>query len=62
MNESCLSFYRVQEHGGETIIPFSAALEQNLADMQPDEVAKHCEDNKVQRLVRTICVNYDEHV
>lgn len=46
-----LSFFRVQEHGGEQIIPFSCALERNLADMPPDEVAKYCEENKVQRLV-----------
>lgn len=46
-----LSFFRVQEHGGEQIIPFSCALERNLADMPPDEAAKYCEENKVQRLV-----------
>ncbi|KAL0310503.1 UNVERIFIED_CONTAM: Obg-like ATPase 1 [Sesamum angustifolium] len=38
----------VQEHGGETIIPFSCVLERNLADMSPDEAAKYCEENKVQ--------------
>ncbi|CAI9760065.1 unnamed protein product [Fraxinus pennsylvanica] len=38
----------VQEHGGETIIPFSCALERNLADMPPDEAGKYCEENKVQ--------------
>ncbi|XP_056175803.1 obg-like ATPase 1, partial [Syzygium oleosum] len=38
----------VQEHGGETIIPFSCALERNLADMPADEAAKYCEENKVQ--------------
>ncbi|KAH9796051.1 Obg-like ATPase 1 [Citrus sinensis] len=38
----------VQEHGGEQIIPFSCALERNLADMPPDEAAKYCEENKVQ--------------
>ncbi|KAF1895331.1 hypothetical protein Lal_00043977 [Lupinus albus] len=38
----------VQEHGGEQIIPFSGALERNLADMPPDEVAKYCEENKIQ--------------
>ncbi|RVW81496.1 Obg-like ATPase 1 [Vitis vinifera] len=44
---------RVQDHGGETIIPFSCALERNLADMPEDEAAKYCEENKVQRLVQT---------
>ncbi|KAG6423581.1 hypothetical protein SASPL_113982 [Salvia splendens] len=38
----------VQEHGGETMIPFSCALERNLADISPDEAAKYCEENKVQ--------------
>ncbi|PON54788.1 Ribosome-binding ATPase YchF/Obg-like ATPase [Parasponia andersonii] len=38
----------VQEHGGEPIIPFSCALERNLADMPPDEAAKYCEENKLQ--------------
>ncbi|GMN54664.1 hypothetical protein TIFTF001_023783 [Ficus carica] len=38
----------VQEHGGEQIIPFSCALETNLADMPPDEALKYCEENKVQ--------------
>lgn len=42
---------RVQEHGGEPIIPFSGALERDLADMLPDEAAKYCEENNVQRLV-----------
>lgn len=45
---------RVQEHGGEIIIPFSGALERNLADMPPDEAAKYCEENKLQRLVDAI--------
>ncbi|KHN23008.1 Obg-like ATPase 1 [Glycine soja] len=45
----------VQEHGGETIIPFSCALERNLADMPPDEAAKYCEENKTQRSVQSIC-------
>lgn len=46
-----LSFcaFRVQEHGGEKIIPFSCALERNLADLPPDEAAKYCEENKVER-------------
>ncbi|MCD7457484.1 hypothetical protein HAX54_035195, partial [Datura stramonium] len=38
----------VQEHGGEIIIPFSAAVERNLADMPPDEAEKYCEENKLQ--------------
>ncbi|KAE9452430.1 hypothetical protein C3L33_15673, partial [Rhododendron williamsianum] len=38
----------VQEHGGEPIIPFSCALERNLADMPADEAAKYCEENKLQ--------------
>lgn len=44
-----LPFCRVQEHGGEPIIPFSCVLERNLADMPPDDAAKYCEENKVQR-------------
>ncbi|KAJ6887415.1 hypothetical protein NC651_027672 [Populus alba x Populus x berolinensis] len=39
---------KVQEHGGETIIPFSCILERTLADMLPDEAAKYCEENKLQ--------------
>ena len=42
----------MQEHGGETIIPFSGALERDLTDLPPEEAAKYCEENKVQRLVR----------
>jgi obg-like ATPase 1 len=38
----------VQEHGGETIIPFSCALERDLADLSVLEVEKYCEENKVQ--------------
>ncbi|KAL5140763.1 Obg-like ATPase 1 [Glycine soja] len=45
---------RVQEHGGETIIPFSCALERNLADMPPDEAAKYCEENKTQSALTKI--------
>ncbi|RVW75071.1 Obg-like ATPase 1 [Vitis vinifera] len=47
-NRSHISFLfsRVQDHGGETIIPFSCALERNLADMPEDEAAKYCEENK----------------
>lgn len=43
------NLFRVQEHGGEPIIPFSCILEKNLADMPPDEAAKYCEENKLQR-------------
>ncbi|KAG4948987.1 hypothetical protein JHK82_042181 [Glycine max] len=42
------------EHGGETIIPFSCALERNLADMPPDEAAKYCEENKTQSALTKI--------
>ena len=45
-----LDLSRVQEHGGEPIIPFSCALERNLSDMPQDEAEKYCEDNKTQRL------------
>ncbi|KAK4491554.1 hypothetical protein RD792_002306 [Penstemon davidsonii] len=38
----------VQEHGGEIMIPFSCALERNLADISPEEAAKYCEENKLQ--------------
>ncbi|KAL5731601.1 Obg-like ATPase 1 [Ranunculus cassubicifolius] len=38
----------VQEHGGEPIIPFSCAFERTLTDMPEDEVAKYCEENKIQ--------------
>ncbi|GMP71666.1 hypothetical protein CsSME_00029986 [Camellia sinensis var. sinensis] len=48
----------VQEHGGEPIIPFSCVLEKNLADMPEDEVAKYCEENKLQRLVPTLGTPY----
>lgn len=47
----------VQDHGGETMIPFSCVLESNLADMPADEAAKYCEENKVQsalpRIIKT---------
>lgn len=62
---SILTFFfacRVQEHGGEPIIPFSGALERNLADMLPDEAEKYCEENKVQRLVEHMNLNYFVHV
>lgn len=52
-------FCRVQEHGGEPIIPFSCVLERNLADMPPDEAAKYCEENKVQRFVQKCHLSYD---
>lgn len=45
-------FSRVQEHGGELIIPFSCVLEKNLVDMPEDEAAKYCEENKLQRQVQ----------
>lgn len=47
-------FSRVQEHGGEPIIPFSCVLEKNLADMPEDEAAKYCEENKLQRQVQIL--------
>ena len=47
-----LFILRVQEHGGEPIIPFSCALERNLADLPENEAAKYCEENSVQRLVQ----------
>lgn len=40
---------RVQEHGGDTIIPFSCALEKMLVDMPEDEAAKYCQQNNIQR-------------
>ncbi|KAF5944826.1 hypothetical protein HYC85_018903 [Camellia sinensis] len=42
------------EHGGEPIIPFSCVLEKNLADMPEDEVAKYCEENKLQSALTKI--------
>jgi hypothetical protein len=47
---------RVQEHGGGQMIPFSCVLEKNLSDMPPDEAAKYCEANNVQRSVQCICL------
>lgn len=47
---SVSSLCRVQEHGGDTMIPFSGVFERSLADMAPDEAAKYCEENKLQRL------------
>jgi hypothetical protein len=49
-------FSRVQEHGGGQMIPFSCVLEKNLSDMPPDEAAKYCEANNVQRYVQCICL------
>ncbi|KAL0753928.1 hypothetical protein Bca101_091596 [Brassica carinata] len=47
----------VQEHGGDTMIPFSGVFERSLADMLPDEAAKYCEENKLQsalpRIIKT---------
>ncbi|CAG7901509.1 unnamed protein product [Brassica rapa] len=47
----------VQEHGGDTMIPFSGVFERTLADMLPDEAAKYCEENKLQsalpRIIKT---------
>jgi len=48
-------FSRVQEHGGEQIIPFSCSFERNLSDLPPDEAAKYCEENKIQRFAQCIC-------
>lgn len=48
---SMSSLFRVQEHGGDTMIPFSGVFERSLADMLPDEAAKYCEENKLQRFV-----------
>jgi len=48
------TFCRVQEHGGEIIIPFSCSLERNLADLADDEAAKYCEENKIQRSVEVM--------
>ncbi|KAF8774991.1 hypothetical protein HU200_005039 [Digitaria exilis] len=39
----------VQEHGGETILPFSCAFEQKLVDMPEDEAAKYCAENQITR-------------
>ncbi|CAN8313713.1 unnamed protein product [Cochlearia groenlandica] len=47
----------VQEHGGDTMIPFSGVFERSLTDMLPDEAAKYCEENKIQsalpRIIKT---------
>ncbi|BAF23120.2 obg-like ATPase 1 [Oryza sativa Japonica Group] len=44
----------VQEHGGETIIPFSCAFERLLADMPPDEAAKYCAENQIASVIPKI--------
>ena len=41
----------VQEHGGETILPFSCAFEQKLVDMPEDEAVKYCAENHITRQV-----------
>jgi hypothetical protein len=46
-------FFRVQEHGGETILPFSCAFEQKLVDMPEDEAAKYCAENQLTRQVNS---------
>lgn len=38
---------RVQEHGGDVLIPFSGVLEQKLADMPADEGATYCKENDI---------------
>jgi len=44
----------VQEHGGETILPFSCAFEQKLVDMPEDEAAKYCAENQLTRQVNLV--------
>eukprot|EP00246_Nothoceros_aenigmaticus_P010358 TRINITY_DN26817_c0_g1_i1.p1 TRINITY_DN26817_c0_g1~~TRINITY_DN26817_c0_g1_i1.p1 ORF type:complete len:416 (-),score=78.81 TRINITY_DN26817_c0_g1_i1:178-1356(-) len=44
----------VQEHGGESIIPFCGALEQKLADMEPEDSAKYLQDNQLQSALTKI--------
>jgi obg-like ATPase 1 len=36
-----------QEHGGEPIIPFSAAFENKINDMPEDEKDKYCKEKGV---------------
>ncbi|RLN04290.1 obg-like ATPase 1 [Panicum miliaceum] len=44
----------VQEHGGETILPFSCAFEQKLVDMPEDEAAKYCAENHmIPKIIKT---------
>ncbi|CAN6217609.1 unnamed protein product, partial [Urochloa humidicola] len=44
----------VQEHGGETILPFSCAFEQKLVDMPEDEAAKYCAENQITSMIPKI--------
>jgi obg-like ATPase 1 len=44
----------VQEHGGETILPFSCAFEQKLVDMPEDEAAKYCAENQLTSMIPKI--------
>ncbi|XP_025820827.1 obg-like ATPase 1 [Panicum hallii] len=44
----------VQEHGGETILPFSCAFEQKLVDMPEDEAAKYCAENQLTGMIPKI--------
>ena len=44
----------MQEHGGETILPFSCAFEQKLVDMPEDEAAKYCAENQLTRQVNLV--------
>lgn len=48
-------YFRVQEHGGEPILPFSCAFEQKLVDMPEDEAAKYCAENQITRQVNSHC-------
>jgi len=43
----------VQEHGGETILPFSCAFEQKLVDMPEDEAA-NCAENQITSMIPKI--------
>lgn len=47
-------FEWVKEHGGEPIIPFSGALEQQLHDMPEDEAAKFCKENETSSVLPKI--------
>ncbi|CAN6195880.1 unnamed protein product [Urochloa humidicola] len=44
----------VQEHGGETILPFSCAFEQKLVDMPEDEAAKYYAENQITSMIPKI--------
>lgn len=50
--------FRVQEHGGETILPFSCAFEQKLVDMPEDEAAKYCAENQITRQDNPHCYTW----